>query len=434
MKLHSTKNSHQLVSFKEAIFNCLPLDNGLYVPSYIPKLSDDFIKNIANYSLVEMAQEISFTLIGDDIPKTQLNKIVETAIDFPLPIVHIHDNIYSLELYHGPTLAFKDFGARFTAQVMSYFLNIEQKQITILVATSGDTGSAVANGFLGLDGITVIILYPSGKISQIQEQQLTTLSNNIIALEVKGTFDDCQKMVKSAFLDSELSQKLNLASANSINISRLIPQSFYYFYAYSKLSNNNVVVSVPSGNFGNLCAGILAKKMGLPINLFLAATNINDIIPQYLTTGIFNPRPSKQTIANAMDVGNPSNYARLKYFYDDNISKIRDDLKGYRYTDDEIRIAITQVYNKHRYILDPHGAIAYLALLDYNKIAKHPYNGIFLETAHPAKFKDQVDGVLGLDIEIPNSLTQVIKKQKHSIVLNPNFAELKTLLIDITET
>ena len=311
MKLHSTKNSNHLVGLKEAVFNSLPSDNGLYVPKYIPRLSDNFITNIANYSLVEIAQEVSFTLIGDDIPKTQLDKIVENSINFPLPIVHIHDNIYSLELYHGPTLAFKDFGARFMAQIMSYFLDIKQKQITILVATSGDTGSAVANGFLGIDGINVVILYPSGKISHIQEQQLTTLGNNITALEIIGTFDDCQRMVKNAFLDLELNQKLNLASANSINISRLIPQSFYYFYAYSKLKNNNMVFSVPSGNLGNLCAGILAKKMGLPISLFLVATNINDIIPKYLETGIFNPLPSKQTIANAMDVGNPSNYARL---------------------------------------------------------------------------------------------------------------------------
>ncbi|MFN8769256.1 MAG: threonine synthase [Neisseriaceae bacterium] len=431
MRFHSTKNKNIEVSLKEAIFNSLPSDNGLFVPNFIPKLTNDFIKNISNYSLQEIAQTVSYTLLKDDITKAQLDDIVETSINFPVSLVNIHDNIYSLELFHGPTMAFKDFGARFMAKLMSYFLGHENKKITILVATSGDTGSAVANSFLGIEEVEVIILYPSGKISDIQEKQLTTLGQNITALEIKGTFDDCQKLVKESFLDQDLNSKLNLSSANSINISRLIPQSFYYFYAYSQLNDKDVVFSVPSGNFGNLSAGILAKKMGLPINLFIAATNINDIIPQYLKTGIFTPHPSKQTIANAMDVGNPSNFARLYYFYHGDISKIRQDIVGFSYTDDQIRNIIKKISDSYGYIMDPHGATGYMALIDYMKNTNNTnFNGVFLETAHPAKFKDEVDKILGTNIEFPERLLTVLKKEKVSIKLNPKFDEFKDFLIN----
>lgn len=430
MKLHSTKNKNIEVSFKEALFHSLPSDNGLYIPSTIPQLPQDFIQNISKYSLQEIAQIVTYTLLKDDIPKAQLDEIITSAINFPAPLVNIHDNIYTLELFHGPTLAFKDFGARFMAHTISYFLQQDKKKITILVATSGDTGSAVANSFLGLEEVEVIILYPSGKISHIQEQQLTTLGQNITALEIKGTFDDCQRMVKEAFLDQDLNKILNLASANSINISRLIPQSFYYFYAYSLLNNKDIIFSVPSGNFGNLSAGILAKKMGLPIHLFIAATNINDIIPQYLKTGIFNPQPSKLTIANAMDVGNPSNYARLNYFYEGNINEIRKDIVGFSYTDDQIREAIKQVSDQHNYIMDPHGATGYMALIEYmNKTGNKDFNGVFLETAHPAKFSNDVEKVLGHYIEMPDSLVDTLKKTKTSTILDPTFANLKEFLL-----
>ncbi len=429
MKLHSTKNTHDLISFHDAVFNSLPQDNGLFVPNIIPKLSQEFIANIHNMTLQQIALEVCSAFLGDEIPRHDLKNIVDNSINFDAPLVKLKEHLYTIELFHGPSLAFKDFGARFMAQIMSYYLTkTPNKKTTILVATSGDTGSAVAQAFLGIKNINVYILYPSDKITHIQEQQLTTLGKNITALEIEGTFDDCQRMVKEAFLDIELCKNLSLTSANSINIARLIPQTIYYFYAYAQLINKeNVIFSVPSGNFGNLCAGILAKKIGLPIAKFIAATNINDIIPQYLNSGNFKPQPSKKTIANAMDVGNPSNFLRLSYFYDNDIEKIRQDIVGYSYTDMQIRSAIKFVYNEYNYTMDPHGAVAYLALSEYQQ--KHACSGVFLETAHPAKFFEEIEFVLGEKIILPNNLAKILNTTKNSIKIAPTFDAIRDFLM-----
>ncbi|MDQ5921574.1 MAG: threonine synthase [Pseudomonadota bacterium] len=438
MQLYSTKNKNLRVNLEEAVFKGLPTDGGLYLPLSIPKLDDTFFKNIHSYSLNEIAFYVSQALIGDEIHEKDLKLIIDQAITFDAPIVQVEENIYSLELFHGPSLAFKDFGARFMAALMSYYLNRKNSQpINILVATSGDTGSAVGSGFLNMKNIKVTILYPSKKISNIQEKQLTTLGNNVTALEVEGTFDDCQRMVKQAFLDTELSQKLNLSSANSINISRLIPQSFYYFYAYAQLSQPQkpLIFSVPSGNFGNLCGGLIAKQMGLPVTKFIASTNINDVVPQYLDSGIFTPRASIQTIANAMDVGNPSNFDRLQELYSNDIEQIKNDIVGKIYTDNQIKAAIKSVANRqHGYILDPHGAIAYMGLIDYmvdssNHSNIKDANGIFLETAHPAKFYTDVENILGRKISIPDSLIDVMQKTKTSINIKANLNALKEFLM-----
>ena len=410
----------------------MPLDNGLYVPSYIPQLSTVFLSNIHRYTFQEIALEVANTLIGDDISRNELAQIVNKAFNFSVPLVNITSNIYALELFHGPTLAFKDFGARFMALLMSHYLSkYKNKQITILVATSGDTGSAVAQAFLGVPHIKVCILYPSNKVSKLQEQQLTTIGQNITAIEIDGTFDDCQRIVKEAFLDKELCDNLNLSSANSINIARLIPQSFYYFYAYAQLVKDNkpVVISAPCGNFGNLCGGILAKKMGLPINLFIIATNINDVIPRYLDTGVYSPQLSKQTIANAMDVGNPSNFARLSYFYNNGVTDMKKDMVAYSYSDQQISEAIIRVKQNYNYIMDPHGAVAYLALNEYMQ-KHHDINGIFLETAHHAKFNDVINHILANDIiKLPSILTNVLNKTKHSIKLSASYSDVKNFLL-----
>ncbi|MBP9742386.1 MAG: threonine synthase [Burkholderiales bacterium] len=431
MQLYSTNNRQLRVTLREAVLKGLPADGGLYLPVEIPKLSPDFFANIKNYSLNEIAFKVSSALLGNEIPEADLRRIIDQAITFDAPIVHIKDNMYALELFHGPSLAFKDFGARFMASLMSYYLNQDNSSaINILVATSGDTGSAVAHGFLNMENIKVTILYPSNKVSIIQEQQLTTLGNNITALEVAGTFDDCQRMVKQAFLDPYLTHKLVLSSANSINISRLIPQSFYYFYAYAQLSQQPLIFSVPSGNFGNLCGGLIAKRMGLPIAKFIASTNINDVIPQYLTTGIFNPRASITTIANAMDVGNPSNFARICALYSNDIQQIRQDIIGKSYTDIQIKATIKIVADKFGYILDPHGAVAYLGLNDFimeNNIKN--VNGVLLETAHPAKFHTDVEKILKHKIDIPLSLKHAMEKKKNSIPINADFNELKEFLL-----
>lgn len=427
MKLHSTKNNNNLINFNDAIFNSLPSDNGLFVPSIIPQLSANFINNMHNMSMQQIAMEVCSLLLDNEIPKNALELIIKNSINFAAPLIKLTDNLYTIELFHGPSLAFKDFGARFMAQIMAYYLSkTENRKITILVATSGDTGSAVAQAFLGIKNINVYILYPSNKITYIQEQQLTTLGENITALEVEGTFDDCQRMVKEAFLDTNLCRELSLTSANSINIARLIPQTFYYFYAYAQLNKKNTVISVPSGNFGNLCAGILAKKMGLPITMFIAATNINDIIPKYLASGKFDPQPSKKTIANAMDVGNPSNFQRLSYFYDNNLDKIREEIVGYSYSDSQIRDAIQYVYQTYNYTMDPHGAVAYLALSQYQD--KHSCNGIFLETAHPAKFFEEIETILNKKIELPRHLVDILNKSKKSKKIAPNIDALKKVL------
>lgn len=427
MKLYSTKNKQKLVSLQEAVLKGLPEDNGLYMPVEIPPIPSDFINNLPDFTFQEIAFTVARSLFAGAIPEKDLRVIIKNSITFPAPVVRLDDDTNILELFHGPSLAFKDFGARFMAQLMSYFNRDESRELIILVATSGDTGGAVAAGFHNTPGIRVVILYPSGKVSFLQEKQLTTLGGNITALEVEGTFDDCQALVKKAFLDPELNQKLRLSSANSINIARLIPQSFYYFEAYKQLQRNHkeVVFCVPSGNFGNLTAGLMAQKMGLPIDHFIAATNVNDVVPAYLHSGKYQPKPSIRTISNAMDVGNPSNFARMVDLYgDENTIKgstwnnMRSAISGFEFTDAETKEAIQQVYRQHQYILDPHGAVGYLALKSYHK--QHPNTlGVVLETAHPAKFKDDVDEILGFATPIPERLA-VLAEEKKEAILTPN--------------
>jgi threonine synthase len=432
MKLYSTNRQVPEVSLEEAIFKGLPDDNGLFMPVSIPRLPDTFFEKIDSYSFQDIAFEVTKTLIGSDIPEAETRKIIDDVLTFDAPVKPVTDKILVLELFHGPSMAFKDFGARFMARVMSYFLQKEKKEINILVATSGDTGSAVAQGFLGMPGIKVTILYPSGKVSEIQEKQLTTLGQNITALEVNGTFDDCQKMVKEAFLDKDLRTKINLSSANSINISRLIPQSFYYFYAFAqlkKLGKLPVVFSTPSGNFGNLCGGLIAKKMGLPVERFIASTNVNDIVPEYLETGIFSPRPSIKTISNAMDVGNPSNFARLMALYNNDSEKIKSEIVGKSYTDEETAETIKMVFDESGYILDPHGAVGYLGLKEYLKESGTNASGVFLATAHPAKFVEVVENAIEKKIEIPGILQEAMEKEKKSIQITPDLDELKKQLL-----
>ena len=366
------------------------------------------------------------------MPDAELKKIVDHTIQFDAPLVKLEKDVFALELFHGPTLAFKDFGARFMSQLLGYFASQQDREIIILVATSGDTGSAVANGFLGVPGTRVVVLYPSGKVSEIQEKQFTTLQQNVTALEVAGTFDDCQRLVKEAFLDAELRRKFFLTSANSINIARLIPQSFYYFYAYAQLKDKNrpVVFSVPSGNFGNITAGLLAKRMGLPIRRFVASTNINDIVPAYLKTGAFNPRPSSSTISNAMDVGNPSNFSRMLDLFNGNYESLSGEIKGYSFTDEETANAMRNVYASSNYILDPHGAVGYLGLKKYLDDSDENATGIFLETAHPSKFKEVVDETLGLGIDIHPTLKEFMKRQKETIKATMDFSAFKEFLLN----
>jgi threonine synthase len=431
MRLYSTNRSAAEVSFKEAVFKGLPDDNGLFMPVSIPQLPSSFFDTIDKLSFQEIAFQVTKALIGDEIPDADLKKIIDDVLSFDAPLVKVEENISVLELFHGPSLAFKDFGARFMAKIMSYFLQKEKKEIHILVATSGDTGSAVAQGFLGMAGIKVTILYPSKKVSDIQEKQLTTLGQNITALEVDGTFDDCQRLVKEAFLDKELNSKINLSSANSINISRLIPQSFYYFYAYSKLKSLGlpIVFSTPSGNFGNLCGGLIAKRMGLPIHKFIASTNANDVVPEFLETGIFSPRPSVATISNAMDVGNPSNYARLVELYGKDLGAIKKDIFGTRYNDEETAQAIEKVYKAGGYIMDPHGAVAYLGLKEYAKTTGEKFSGVFLATAHPSKFIEVVEDIISKKIELPERLQSIINKKKEAFPLTSDFSDLKSYLL-----
>ncbi len=430
MQLYSTNNSDNIVYLKEAVLKSLPVDKGLYMPTQIPQLSEDFISNIEERSFTEIAFEVASTLIGDYIPTEDLRGIIDRAINFPAPVVMHDETIGTLELFHGPSLAFKDFGARFMAELISYFIKGEEKNITILVATSGDTGGAVAAGFYDTPGIEVIILYPKGKVSDLQEKQLTTLGKNITALEIDGTFDDCQAIVKQAFLDEELCEKYNLSSANSINIARLIPQSFYYFEAYKQVKKygKKVVFSVPSGNFGNLTAGLLAKKMGLPIDHFIAATNMNKIVPDYLKTGVYEPKPSVATISNAMDVGAPSNFTRLLALCDNEYENLKSEVTGYYMTDEEDRQMMKDIYTDHNYIADPHGAIGYAAIKEFQK--ENPeYIGVYLETAHPAKFLDVVNDVLPSPAPVPERLQAVADKEKVAQFLSPNFVDVKAWLL-----
>lgn len=431
MEYYSTNNKAIRVSLKQAVIEGLATDGGLYMPVTIPSLSSDFFRQLSVKPFQEIAFDVAKSLLGEDLSDEVLRKIIAHTIQFDAPIVELDKNIYSLELFHGPTLAFKDFGARFLSGLLGYFAEQQSKEITILVATSGDTGSAVANGFLDVPGTRVIVLYPSGKVSEIQEKQFTTLGGNITALEVDGTFDDCQRLVKQAFLDGELKKNLQLASANSINIARLIPQTFYYFHAIAQLANRGegVVFSVPSGNFGNLTAGLIAKRMGLPISRFIASTNVNDIVPLYLQTGKFSPRPSLQTISNAMDVGNPSNFARMTDIYRNDLSLLSCDVLGYSISDQETTQTMASTFHANQYTLDPHGAVGYLGLKKYLEENASMETGIFLETAHPGKFSEVVEKAIGQTLELPDRLLQFAKKQKNSIALKNDFQQLKKFLL-----
>jgi threonine synthase len=436
MELYSTNNRALSVSLKKAVLKGLPDDNGLFMPKDIPVLPKEFIENLPSYSFAEIAFVITKHLFQGAIPEKDLERIIANAVNFPAPVVSLDGQIHVLELFHGPSLAFKDFGARFMAQLMSYFNQGSAQDLVILVATSGDTGGAVAAGFYQTPGIKVVILYPSGKVSALQEKQLTTLGHNIHAIEVNGTFDDCQDLVKKAFLDTDLQQQIRFTSANSINISRLIPQSFYYFEAYKQLADQGkeVVFCVPSGNFGNLTAGMLAQKMGLPIHHFVAATNVNDVVPQYLREGLYTPRPSTRTISNAMDVGNPSNFARMKDLFlgtDERSTwnNLSNEVSGYAYTDEETEKAILELAQKYNYIIDPHGAVGYLALKEYLKTNGKEQLGVVLGTAHYAKFLPDMERVLEDKLEIPERLKALAQKEKMADQLDVDFTGFKQWLL-----
>lgn len=415
-------------TLREAVMQGLAPDSGLYMPEKIPRLPASFWQHWKTYSRAAVAYEVASNFVGTEVPEKVLKKIVEQTVCFDVPLVSIEDSVWTLELFHGPTLAFKDFGARFMAGLLGFFARSEDQEITILVATSGDTGSAVANGFHQVEGIQVVVLYPSGKVSDLQEKQFTTLGENVTALEVKGTFDDCQRMVKMAFQDKELSQKLMITSANSINMARLIPQAFYYFFAAAQFEDNDqIVFSVPSGNFGNLTGGMLAMKMGLPVSCFIAATNVNDIVPAYLQSGKFLPRPSVPTLSNAMDVGNPSNFERLLDLFNHDFEAFASIIKGYAFNDEDTRKAIQSVYSSRRYIMDPHGAVAYLGLKKYQEVVPS-VQGIFLETAHPGKFKETVEEVIQHPIDLPERLSHLVEKKKRSIAIGNQYIDLKEFL------
>lgn len=428
MKFYSTNNRSHFVSLQEAVLTGLAPDNGLYMPEHIPVLSASELNTWNEQSFQEIAFTVAHQLLGDDLPSDVLKHMIQHTVSFDAPLKQVEDNVFALELFHGPTLAFKDFGARLMSQVLGYLAKQQHQDVTILVATSGDTGSAVANGFLNVPGTRVIVLYPSGKVSEIQEKQFTTLGGNCTALEVNGTFDDCQRLVKQSFLDDELRQQYFITSANSINIARLIPQTFYYCYAWSRLAvKKKVVFSVPSGNFGNLTAGLIAKRMGVPIHHFVAATNVNDSVPQYLNTGKFQSHTSIPTISNAMDVGNPSNLARMLDLYDHDVNKISKDITGYSFTDEETKAAMKNVFHQTGYCLDPHGAIGYLGLKKFQQ-QHSDFTGVFLETAHPAKFLNVVEDAIGQSISIPASLQKFLAGEKKSIPISSDFQELKFLL------
>jgi len=429
MRYYSLNKNAPLVDFREATIRGLAPDKGLYFPEQIPKIGKEFIQKIENYSDQEIAFRVIQPYVENVIPENELRRIVEETINFEIPLVKVTDNVFSLELFHGPTMAFKDIGARFMSRCLSFFVKNNDKKITVLVATSGDTGGAVANGFYNIDGVEVVILYPSGKVSSVQEKQLTTLGNNIHALEIDGNFDDCQKMVKQAFSDAELNKKLFLTSANSINVSRWLPQQFYYFFAWKqwKDKNNPPVISVPSGNFGNICAGILAFFSGLPVRHFIAACNANNVVPEFLKTGNYKAEKPVATISNAMDVGDPSNFVRILELFNHQFLDLKNVLSSYSISDDETRETIKNLFEKENYLADPHGAVAYTALNNY--LLENPnQKGIFLETAHPVKFYDVVEPVIG-KVEIPDSLKPLLQKEKKSILMNADYDKLKEFLI-----
>ena len=428
MKYYSTNHKALEVDLENAVVQGLASDRGLFMPERIETFNGTFFEEIGSMTFQELSFEVAKKFFGEDIPDAKLKGIVFDTLSFDTPLIPVKDNIFSLELFHGPTAAFKDVGARFMARLLSHFLGQEKKMVHVLVATSGDTGSAVANGFLGVEGIHVHVLYPAGKVSEIQEKQFTTLGQNITALEVNGSFDDCQALVKAAFMDSPLKEGITLTSANSINVARFLPQAFYYFNAYAKLNDKSrkIIFSVPSGNFGNLTAGLFAKKMGLPVHRFIAANNRNDIVYNYLKTGIFEPRPSVPTIANAMDVGDPSNFARILDLYQNSHEAISKIMVGTTYDDDQIKETLLSVYNTTGYLLDPHGAVGYRAL---EELLNDDETGIFLETAHPAKFTETVEKIVGTgNVPMPEKLQVFMKGTKNSVTLEPDYKLFRSYL------
>jgi threonine synthase len=433
MKFYSTNNPSLRVNFKEAVFNSMPADKGLYMPVEIPQLDEKFIRNLDEYNLHEIAFHVANALLHDDIPENDLRTIIDDAINFYAPIVELEHDVYVLELFHGPSLAFKDFGARFMSRVMSYFMQTGDKLLDVLVATSGDTGGAVALGFLGVPNTRVTILYPKGKVSPVQELQLTTNGQNIRAIEIDGTFDDCQALVKQAFTDKELNEKFRLTSANSINIARLIPQTFYYYNAYAqalKEGKNKIVFSVPSGNFGNLGAGLLAWKMGLPVERFIAATNANDVVPQFLATGVYEAKPSVATLSNAMDVGNPSNWARIHDLFAGDLSTLQNKIAACSYDDEQTLKAIERIFDAYQYVACPHTAIAWQALKDWQQDHHTGTTGIFLSTAHACKFPDAFPAHIANAMEIPAQVNELEAKPKQAVPLGKDFEDFKSFLLD----
>lgn len=428
MYYYSLNNKNHKVTFQQAVINGLAPDKGLYFPESITPLPNSFFDEIENLSNEEIAFQAIKQFVGNEIPETVLKQIIAETINFDFPCIEIEEDIFSLELFHGPTMAFKDVGARFMSRCLAYFNQNSEIKNTVLVATSGDTGGAVASGFLGVKGVNVVILYPSGKVSDIQERQLTTLGQNITALEVDGVFDDCQDFVKQAFLDNDLKHK-NLTSANSINIARWLPQMFYILFAYKQLKkyNKEIILSCPSGNFGNTCAGIMAKKLGLPIAHFVASTNANDTVPRYLQNGNYEPKPTIATISNAMDVSNPSNFVRIEELYNNDLNEFKKDFSSYTFSDEETKNTIQNVYATTHYVLEPHGAVGYLGLKKEMKNHKNSF-GVLLETAHPIKFLDVVEPILNIKLEIPNQIESVLNKEKKSVKIY-NYSDLKAFLL-----
>ena len=430
MNYYSTNRRAAEASLKEAVVRGLAPDRGLYMPGRIERLPESFFREMPGLSFVQIACRVAEAFFGEDVDADALRRIVTDTLSFDAPVVRVEDRVWSLELFHGPTLAFKDVGGRFMARMLSYFLGRGGDRVTVLVATSGDTGSAVANGFLDVEGIDVVVLYPKGKVSEIQEKQFTTLGRNVTALEIEGTFDDCQRLVKSAFADTELKRRMRLTSANSINVARFLPQTFYFFHAYAQLRAQGVtspiVVSVPSGNFGNLTAGLFARRMGLPVDRFIAANNANDTFYEYLRTGSYRPRPSVPTLANAMDVGDPNNFARILDLYGRSLDALRADVAAFRCDDDQIRATVADTFARTGYLLDPHGACGYRALRDGLRDGE---TGIFLETAHPAKFLDTVESITGRPVEIPQRLQEFVKGEKRTVALGAEFEAFKEYLL-----
>jgi threonine synthase len=430
MKFYSTKDKNRSYSLEEAVLKSLPDDNGLFMPENFPELGEEFFKNISGMSFQDIGSHISRSFLSGDIPDDVLDKIAREAVNFPVPVHSMDENTSVLELFHGPTLAFKDVGARFMARIMAWLNRDKKDKLTILVATSGDTGSAVANGFYNVEGIDVIILYPSGKVSALQEKQLTTLGGNITAIEIKGTFDDCQRLVKKAFLDPSLRSKYRLSSANSINIARLLPQSFYYVEAYKQLnSRSDIVFSVPSGNFGNLTAGLFATRMGLPVHRFVASNNRNDSVRRYLNSGVYSPGETIPTISNAMDVGDPSNFVRMLDLFDHSKERMSQAISAFSFDDSRTRECMKTVYNSKNYILDPHGAVAYLGWKEFQQSEGRNLHGVILETAHPAKFIDVVEETLGTRINLPEALLILKDREKNAILRSAEYVDFQGFLM-----